>query len=349
MPREPLGKPEAIAVGVAGAAFAGSLLFLRQATLLPAGFFDAAAALAAAWGLAPLLHRKAGASSATLLRGSGAAVAVLLSFPTFGPTLSEVAMAAALAVGGITFLQAAMHATRGGWWLKIVGTMLSLAGIVTGHAAAVFFEETLRLRSTIYFVAGILVLGLALRAWLQKKNQAAFAPTPVGLFIGGTLTGLYLFYRPLVATGVHNLPLYEWALAVGAATLLFARLQRAASGEGTPEAWSSGASRHAQDVRPLYDERMAPLAAVFTRFIERGEGHEAYRGLVENHMETPLPKHIQESLEAARKATRTNLRPGMRREAREARLAIHRALVAHIAQIRGKPHGTHERTLRPDP
>lgn len=337
-PAEPPGKVEATAVAIAGPAFAASLLFLRHATAFQPGVFDGAAALCVALGLAPWAHRKWGAFAATSVRGVGLAIGVLLSASALvAPFYSAVAPAAIAIVGG-TLLQGNARRAKPSPGIESGGVALLAAAFGLALVISSSFPEPGRLRVTLLFCALAAAAGLALRRVARAIGYGELAPMPLGILLVATLGGVYLGYRALVGEHVANLPLYEWTLAASAATLLLARLRRKAKEHAAPDAWSANARRHAQDVRPVYDERMAPLAAAIGRWLERGDAFDEYRAAL-GAQGIRVPDSIS-ALSGGRGRS-------ARRESASQRLAAHESLLRALP--RGPPHGNateHEPTLR---
>lgn len=339
------GKVEAVAAAVAGPAFALSLVLLRNATILPAGLFDAGAAVLAAWGLAPLLHRRAGAFPATLLRGAGiVAGLVVLAFTLAAPYDRAVPPLVLLALGA-SLLQARARARVGGLPVLLAGAAFCLAAWIVGFRSAGLFPEPERLRLALLVMAPVALAGAGLRLLALRKGHEILAPTPVGVLLAALLAGAYVGYRGLVAERVENLPLYEWTLGVGVAALLLARLRRHARAGEVPEAWESDARRHAQDVVPLYDARMGPLAAVVARYLEQGAGFDEYRAALARAA-PHAPAAYHKALEAARPVPPA--RGKAARAARAKRLEAHRDLLRHLRPERGPAHGHAPPPMRTD-
>lgn len=346
-PEEPEapGAVESTAMAVAGLAFGLAILLLRGATPLPAGLFDAGAALLAGFGLAPLLHRRAGALWGTLLRGAGVAAATLLLARSLVAPFDAAGFPAALLVAGGTLLQARARSGRGGLALDAAGLVLLAAGWGVAWWQAPVFPEPQRLRLALLLALPALALGLVLRALALRRGYHALAPMPVGILLASLLAAVYLSYRALVAQQVGNLPLYEWTLGVGVAALLLARLRRHARAQEVPEAWESDARRHAQDVSPLYDARMAPLAGAVSRYLDTGEGYEAYQAAL-RRVSPSAP--YRKALESVRPVPPARGRAA-RRSARARRLEAHRALLLTLRNERGSLHGSAPPPLRTDP
>ena len=338
------GVVEAGAAAVAGPAFALSAVLLRRATPMPAGVFDAAAALLLTWGLAPLLHRRAGRLPATLLRGAGVAAAVLLLARSLVPPFDAAALPAALVVAGATLLQARARSGRGGLALDLGGLALLAAGWGAALWLAPTFPEPARLRLALFLAAPVAAAGMLLRLVALRRGYEVLAPMPVGVLLAAALAATYLSYRALVASQVDNLPLYEWTLGVGVAALLLARLRRHVRADEVPEAWESDARRHAQDVVPLYDARMGPVAAALARYLDEGHGFDAYRAALAR---LKGPDAYRKALEALQPVPPARGRA--RRAAREKRREAHRALLLTLRPDRGSPPGSAPPPLRPHP
>jgi hypothetical protein len=337
-PREPPGVVEATAMAIAGPAFATSLLVLRHATPFGPGLFDAGAAVCLGLGFAPWVHRLAGAAWATMARGAALAIGtLLLSSALVAPFFGAVAPAA-VAVAGGTLLQANARREKPSSTLDgFAGAALAVA-FVLGLLVSSGFPEPDRMRLALVLALVLVAVGLALRrALLATRVARDLAPMPVGILLVGALVGAYAAYRPLVQQHVANLPLYEWTLAAGLASLALSRLRRKAKEDAVADAWSGDARRHAQDVRPVYDARMAPLAAATLRWLERGEAFEEYRAALEAN-----GVHVPPSLAAL--GGRPRARRASRREAAAKRLAAHESLMSP----RG-PHGDLQSPVRAHP
>ena len=342
-PRVP-GRVESIAAAVAGPAFAAGALALRRATLLPAGVFDALALVLVAWGVSLLVHRRLGGFAATLVRGLGIAGGVLVLARLLAAPLDAMAVPVALLVAGATVLQARARSGRGGLVADGLGLALLAAGWGFAFWLSSGFPETARFRVALLVGAPVAVLGLVLRALARRRGWHALAPMPVGILLAAALSGAYLGYRGLVAANVSNLPLYEWTLGAFFAALLLARLRRHARAAEVPEAWESDARRHAQEVAPLYDARMAPVAAAVSRYLETGAGFDEYRAALAR-LGTAAP--FRKALEAARPVP-----PARGRAARVAaarRAEAHRQLLQSLPRPRGPTHGTAPPALRENP
>lgn len=339
MPPEAPSRVEASALLVAGLAFAASLVLLRGSTGLAAGVFDAGAAVLVGVGLAGWAHRLWGAAVATGVRGAGLLAGVaLLSTALVPPFFGAVGPAALVVVGG-TLLQANARRERASLTLDSLGMACLALAFALGLLVSGDFPEPGRLRLTLVVVLGATVAGLALRRLAIDRGYAALAPMPLGILLVGTLGGVYLSYRTLVREHVANLPLYEWTLAAAGAGLLLARLRRRAKECETSDAWTGAARRHAQDIRPVYDERMGPLAAAVGRWLERGEGYDAYRAAMLAAGATVPPEPP-----SAHARTRAS-----RREAAKARLDAHEALLAKLTNTPSGPsHGIPQRPVRQD-
>lgn len=292
--------------------------------------FDALALLALAWGLAPLTERRFGPASGTTLRGAGAIGATAVFFPSLAENLGAVTVPLCLAIAGTTLLQADARRARTSPALATVGAALTLAGLGLAFSTAESFPEPARLRAALLLGGALLLAGIAARLILLRTRLGKLAPMPVGIAGAALLLSVYVSYRPLAAQHVNNLPLYEWTLAAGVALLLLGRLRRAAREHETAEAWSLDARRHAQDVRPVYDPRMTPLAAVFQRYLEHAQGFEEYQRALEQAHGGALPRPLTDTLEAARNSHRGLATPKARRDARERRLAAHRDVLARL-------------------
>lgn len=318
---------EAGAALVAGAAFGALALFLRARTLLPEGFFDALAAASFAWGLSVAAHQRLGAAAGVLLRGGGVAFAALLLSGELLAPFDRAAVPLAAWALGATLLQASTRARAGATVLYAIGVLGLAVGVVAALVLGAAWPEYARLRLAVLAGAALVALGLVLRALLLRRSLRALAPGPVGVVLVAALAATYLTYRPLVATRVANLPLYEWTLGVSVALLLLGRLRRSARDAAIPEAWTSAARRHAAEASPVYDARMAPLAAAVERYLETGEGFEAYRAALLRAAPNAAP--------AFRKALQgVAPLPGRGRAAREARAQraeTHRRLLAALS------------------
>ena len=339
-PDDAPSKVEATALAVAGPAFAASLLLIRDATGLAAGVFDAGAAVMVGVGLAGWAHRLWGAPAGTAARGAGLLAGVgLLATALVPPFVSAVGPGALAVVGG-TLLQA--NARRAAPTLSWDGAGVAVLSLAFGLGLLVSsgFPEPDRLRLTLVLVLLATVAGLALRRVLLERGHEAFAPTPLGVLLVATLGGVYLGYRTLVRAHVENLPLYEWTLAAAAAGLLLARLRRRAKAREVSDAWTGAARRHAQDVRPVYDARMGPLAAAVARWLEQGAGFDAYRQAM---LAAGVPAAALDALPRPPPA-RTR---AARRQAMKARVDAHDAMLSNAT--RSVPaHGDPQRPLRKD-
>lgn len=336
---DPPGPVEATALAVAGPAFAASLLLLRGTTDLATGVFDAGAAVLVAVGLAGWAHRLRGAAVATGVRGAGLLVGLgLLSTALVPPFYAGVGPAAVALVGG-TLLQANARRARPTLALDSAGVACLALAFGLGLFVAGDFPEPNRLRLALVVVLTATVAGLALRRVLLERGHAWLAPMPLGILLVSTLGGVYLSYRTLVREHVENLPLYEWTLAAAAAWLLLARLRRRAKEREVAGAWTGLARRHAQDVRPVYDARMGPLAAAIGRYLEQGVGYDAYREAMLRAGASPamldaMPRGPQGRTRAAR------------REAAKARLEAHERI---RSTNQSGPLGSPQRPVRPNP
>jgi hypothetical protein len=342
-PEEPKvpGLVESIALAVAGPALALSLLLLRGATLAPPALFDAGALVLATWGLSPFAHRKLGAFWATLLRGLGIAGAVLVLANALAAPYDAAGFPVALLVLGASVLQARARSGAGGLVADALGLALLAAGWGFSFWLSDGFPEPARLRFALFLAAPVALVGLVLRALALRRGWHVLAPMPVGILLAAALAGSYLGYRGLVAGTVANLPLYEWTLGAFFAALLLARLRRHARAAEVPEAWESDARRHAQDVAPLYDARMAPLAAAVSRYLDTGDGFDAYRATMRRAGDAAP---YRKALEQARPVP-----PGRGRAARPAALRRAEAHRALLQTLRGPTHGTAPPALRKDP
>lgn len=339
MPRpddEGPGLVEAVAAAIAGPAFAGSALFLRRATLLPPEIFDATAAVLATWGLSPLLHRRRGRAAATLLRGAGLALGVALLAGSLVPPFDRAVIPVLLLVVAGTLLQAHARLPRPQPALFLGGFALLAAAWGAAFWGAPLLPEPVRLRVAIVLGGAATLAGLLWRRHALRRGWRVLAPTPVGVLLVAKLGASYLSYRGLVAAHLANLPLYEWTLGVGLSTLLLTRLRRQAREHEVPEPWESEARRHAQDVAPLYDERMAPLASAIQRYLRSGEGFDAYRDALARAHGAPPAYH--EALAALQPVPQPRRRM-QRAEAERARLAAHERLVSTLNEHRGNLHG----------
>lgn len=340
---QPPGKVEATAAAIAGPAFAGSCLFLRDATLLPAPVLDAAAAVLVAVGLAPLAHRRLDAAAATMVRAAGLAGAALLLSRALVPPFDRAMLPVAAWMLGAGLLQAATRMRR-----PLLPTGAGLALLAGGWAGALLaapsFPEPGRLRVALLVAGPAALAGLALRAGLLRGRWRALAPMPVGILLVVALGTAYASYRPLVADRLANLPLYEWTLGVGVASLLLTRLRRQAREHEAPEAWSGAARRHAQDVAPAYDARMGPVAAVLQRYLDTGDGFEEYRAALLRA--APLAPPAYGRAVQALRATQGRPRS---RAARDARLAAHRDVLAALQNRTEVSHGIPTPRVRENP
>lgn len=334
------GPIEASALAIAGPAFAVSLVLLRGAIGIAPGVFDAGAAVLVAVGLAPWAHRLWGAAVATGVRGAGLILAMgLLATALVAPFFGAVAPALVALVGG-TLLQANARREKPALALDSAGVACLALAFALGLLVSSDFPEPGRLRLTLIVVLTATVGGLALRRIAIDRGYAALAPMPLGILLVSTIGGVYLSYRTLVREHVENLPLYEWTLAAGAAGLLLARLRRRAREREVPDAWTGLARRHAQDVRPVYDDRMGPLAAAIGRYLEQGVGYAAYR----EAMARAAGPAALARLDAMPRAPQGRTRAA-RREAANARVAAHEALLANIDES-GPHHGKPQRAVR---
>ncbi|MFA5862294.1 MAG: hypothetical protein WDA16_11430 [Candidatus Thermoplasmatota archaeon] len=337
-PPEPPGKVEATALAIAGPAFAASLIVLRDATALQPGLFDGAAALCVALGVAPWVHRTWGAFAATGVRGAGLVLGALLCASALVPPFYSAVAPATIAIVGGTLLQGNARREKQSATIEGGGVALLAAAFIIGLIISPSFPEPGRLRLTLLLSAIAVTLGLALRRTALATSHGEFAPMPVGILLVSTLGGAYLGYRALVQQNIANLPIYEWTLAASAAALLLARLRRNAKERETADAWSGDARRHAQDVRPVYDDRMAPLAAAVGRWLERGDGFEEYQAAL-----AAQGIHVPDSIAVLNGGRGRSAR----REAAAQRLAAHGSLLRPLQ--RGPPHGNateHEPRLR---
>lgn len=324
------GKIEASAVLVAGIAFAASLVFLRRALSIMPGVFDAGAVILIALGAAPWAHRWKGPAAATLVRGAGLVVGALLLSSSLIPPFYGAVVPAAMAIAGGSILQAnARRKAPTVAWDSLGATILS-AALALGLVIASGFPEPDRLRLTLLIVGGASLVGLITRRILLSTRASGFAPMPVGILLVAAIGGAYLSYRSLVKDHVANLPLYEWSAAAAAGSLLLARLRRRAKDQEVPDAWSANARRHAQDVRPVYDARMGPLAGAIGRWLERGEGFDEYQAAMQR-----FGARVHENSRNLR-----GRRGKSGREAAQQRLAAHRAAMSTLSE-RGTQHGIH--------
>lgn len=342
---------EAASYAVAAGAFAVLLALVPRFTPVPLAVCVALILLVVAWGIAPATHRAAGAASATVVRGVGAVAATAWVFPRLGENLPAVQLPLVVFLAGATILQADARRDRPAAAVATVGALLALVGLGLAWRAADAFPDPARLRFALGLGAALLLAGLAVRAWMRRRAPA-LAPLPAGVCAAALLVSVYLAYRPVASREVENLPLYEWALAAGVAGLVLGRIRRLAWQSHAPEPWSSDARRHAQDVRPIYDPRMAPLAGVLQRYLETGHGFDEYRAVLERANDAPLPPHLLNALAAARTPPRVAMARA-RREAAAKRLAAHEAALAHLdskPNRRGpNDHGSPPRPMRPDP
>lgn len=338
---------EAVALAIAGPAFAIAILAVRNATPVPAGLFDALAALLVAWGLAPLAHRKLSPAAGTSARGAGLVAAALLAFSTLGANLDAAAIPLALILAGATVLQADSKTDKPRPAVILLGGTLTLGGLALGIIIADAFPHAARLRFALVGAGLLGAAGMAARLAVLRSGHRDLAPMPAGVLTAAALLSGYAAYRPVVAATVHNLPLYEWALAVSIALLVFGRLRRIAQNAQTAESWSWDAGRHAQDVRPVYDARMVPLAAAIRRWLDDGEGLDEYRKAIETTTGRTIPPQLVETLSANR-AQKRQL-PKARREAAARRHAAHADVMRRLADPRGPNHGRPQRPLRTNP
>lgn len=336
------GPVEATALAVAGPAFGASLFLIRGATGLAPGVFDAGATVLVGVGLAPWAHRLRGAAAGTAVRGAALVLGVLvLSTALVPPFYSAVAPAAIAVVGG-TLLQANARRGKPRVSLDSAGVAFLALAFALGLLVSGEFPEPGRLRLTLLVVLVATIGGLALRRTAVDRGWGDLAPMPLGILIVATLGGVYLSYRTLVREHVANLPLYEWTLAAGAAGLLLARLRRRAKEHEAADAWTALARRHAQDVRPVYDARMGPLAAAIGRYLERGEGYAAYRhAMLDAAGGAP---DVESALDAMPRSAPGRSRAA-RRDAAAQRLAAHEAMMRTLTLER-PPHGDPQPRLR---
>lgn len=328
----------ALLAGVVGSAIA---FVFRGATLLPPGFFDALALAALGLGVSPLAHRLMGPPAATLARGAGFAAAALVATIALVPPFDRAALPlAAWALGG-ALVQASTRARRNGVVFGALGVALLALGCALAWTVSPTWPETARLRATIVAAAALAAIALLVRLVVARRSPR-LAPSPVGLLLGATLATTYVGYRPLVASQVDNLPLYEWTLGVGVAVLLLGRLRRAAHDASVPEAWSGQARRHRQDAAPAYDLRMPPLAAAIQRYLEEGQGFEEYRAAMQRAA-PHAPPAFRKALQGARPVTGRG-RAG--KAARAERLRVHDELVKGLETDR---HGEPTPPLRSHP
>ena len=325
---------EAVAFAIAGPAFAVSALLLRSSTPLPPRLFDATAAVLACWGLAPLLARSRGPVWAALLRGAGVMLAAgLVSLTLVAPYDRSAGPALVLIAGGV-ILQAEAR-SRGRIWASALGLAVLAGGGALAFVLADLFPEAGRLRLALVVAALLAAFGLAARFGLRRRGYESLAPAPAGALVVGAVAGAYIAFRSLVAAHVSNLPLYEWSLGASLAMLVLARLRRRARMNEAPEAWRGEARRHAQDVAPLYDARMGPVAAAVARYLDTGTGFDAYRIA----MSVPTAHAAyRDAVQAMRPVAPTRGRAG-NVAARNARVATHDALL-NLLEARGTPDGT---------
>lgn len=342
------GRVEATAAAVAGPAFAASLVLLRDVTILPPSLFDAVAAVLAGLGLAQLAHRLRGRAAGTLTRGAGFVAGALLLTPALVPPFDRAVPAIALWVAGGAVLQANARAKRP----QRLADALAIGLLASGVAVALFvadaFPEPARLRAAVTGAALAAALGVGARIALLRSRWAALAPAPVGILLVCAFGAIYLAYRGLVDDSVDNLPLYEWTLAVAAAGLVLSRLRRQAHDAAASDAWASEARRHAQDVAPVYDRRMGPLVAAVGRYLDTGMGFDEYRAAIEGAARDDVTPGLRRALDEARIAPEGRGRAS-RRQAAEARLAAHRAVLHELNAIRGLPHGRSPSRVRAHP
>lgn len=348
---EGVGRVEAIAAAIAGPAFGVSALLVRNATLLPAPLFDALAAILAAVGLAPLAGRWRGPPAATLVRGIGVALGVLLVTPALVPPFDRAIPAAALWILGATILQANARAASERVAPMAVGVALLAGGALVALSIADAMPEPARLRVAVIGGGLVALFGLSARAVMRRGAWRAFAPAPVGVLLVTAFGAIYIAYRGAVDDHVENLPLYEWTLAAGAAGLLLSRLRKIARRGATPDAWASAAQRHAQDVAPLYDRRMAPHIAAVGRWLDTGMGFDAYRAAIERGAgDAAPPARLRQALDAAAAASAdAGTRGRARQNATAKRAAAHAAVMRELNAIRGTDHGKTTPRVRAHP
>lgn len=330
------GKLETVAAAIAGTAFATGALLVRKATLVPAGFFDGAALVAAAWGLSLLLHRAAGPAAVTLARGASLAIGGILATTTLAPPFDSAALPLAAWILGGALLQA--RATRWSAVLAGAGVTFLAMGLAVAWLAAGGWPEPLRLRGALVAAAALATAGLVARLVLLRRRPR-LAPSPMGVLLFAAIASVYVAYRPLVATRVANLPLYEWTLGVGVAALMLGRLRRTARDASVTEAWTGSARRHRHEAVPAYDPRMSPLATIVQRYLDTGDGFEEYRAALLRLAPRAAPP-FRKTLQGARPVQGRG-RAG--KAARRERLATHDAMMELLEHGHAEPH------LRPDP
>ena len=317
-------------------------LAVRKATLLPGGFFDAMAAAALGLGFAPLAHRLLAAPAEPLTRGLGfAAAALLVASALLSPfDLAALPLACWMLGGGA--LAASVLARRPPIFAA-VGVLLLALGIAAAWSAAATWPEPARLRWALAAGSALALVGLLARLVLARRAPR-LAPSPVGVLLVAALAAGYLAYRPLVTTQVANLPLYEWTVGVGIAVLALGRLRRNARDESVPEAWSGDARRHEEGARPAYDARMAALAGAVQRYLDTGEGFEAYRAAL-LRAGPGAPASFRKALQGA---APVQGRGRAAKVARREREATHAALMT-LLNVEVPPHGNTPAAVRPHP
>lgn len=308
----------------AGIVVAVGAILLRSATLLPPGFFDGVAAASIGFGAAPLAHRLLGAPAAPLARGAGLALAAVPTSAALVPPFDRAALPLACWMVGGALLAASVRARRQKPVPAAVGALLVLVGAAAAWAAAETWPESARLRWAIGAAGALAAVGLAARLVVARKAPR-LAPSPVGVLLVAALLAAYLGYRPLVATRVANLPLYEWTIGVGIAALVLGRLRRSARDDAVPEAWTGEARRHTEDARAAYDPRMLPLAHVIDRYLETGEGFEEYRRALARGA-PHAPDRFRKALQGA-----APVQGRGRKQARKERGAAHAALMSLLS------------------
>lgn len=317
------GRVEATALAIAGPAFAASLLFLRTATPVDHGVFDGSAAALVALGIAPWVHRWRGAFAGTLTRGAGLALGTLLFSTALVPPFFSATAPVAIAILAGSVLQANARRARPSATLDGVALAALAGAFALGLVIASGFPEPGRLRLTLVVVAVATAVLLAIRRVLVASARwRSLAPMPLGVLLVSTIGGIYLSYRGLVGEHVANLPLYEWTLASCGAGLLLARLRRSAKAREARDGFTGEARRHAQDVRPVYDERMGAIAAVVARYLEQGVGYDDYVRAMTTH---GVPASA-----IAPAAPPGRLTRGSKRDAARARNAAHQAAMRAV-------------------
>lgn len=325
------GRLESSAAATAGVAFAIGAILVRSATVVPAGIFDGAAVVSLAWGVSLVVHRVVGAAAATILRGASLAAGAVLGTITLAPPFDGAALPLAAWLVGGALLQA--RALRWGALLAGAGLTFLAMGVAAAWVASPSWPEAARLRAALAASAALSLTGLAARLVLLRRRPR-LAPSAVGVLLFAAIASIYVAYRPLVATRVANLPLYEWTLGVGAAMLMLARLRRTARDAAVAEAWTGSGHKHRHEPTPAYDPRMAPLATVVQRYLDTGDGFEEYRAAL-LRLAPGAPPPFRKTLQGARPVQGRG-RAG--KAARRDRLATHDALMELTDHGHAQPH-----------